>query len=235
MPIRPIRTCAAMLLAGSLATDLAAADIYSIDDPSMSVGINVQALLAGEFTIDDFDEDWDEGIRVEGDFRYNMALRGRAEPFAGAYVFYEDKEWDGNRGTSGFSYETLGLGVQGGATFFPFADFDADSVNVGLMPYARFGLGFQDADFAGAINAGGDVLAADDIDQVRWEVTVGADARLVVGRGFEAGAGLGWSYWNSGNVDAVVIDGSTATVNRSGSVDLDGNELFARVSLGFRF
>ncbi|UCG48225.1 MAG: hypothetical protein JSU94_00305 [Phycisphaerales bacterium] len=148
----------------------------------------------------------------------------------GAYFYYQDRRWD--EGLSRIRDKIFGLGGEIGAMFYVLPVSDNQPFNLALMPFARIGVGFNWGDFSNIPALGR--FYSGDLGDVRFEVSGGVEARLLIARLLMVGIGAGVGYWNSFDVDAVIIGQGGAIIGFR-SVPYDGLDAFLRLTIGVVF
>jgi hypothetical protein len=105
---------------------------------------------------------------------------------------------------------------------------------MGLLPYARIGVGFQGGTFT---NIPSDVgFSTGSFDGYKGEITIGMDAHVMILRKLRLALGGGFSWWSSTDQSAVTRDTPGGTIiDRFDDLSFRGNDIFIRASVGFKF
>lgn len=221
------------VLAGSLTSAAALDSIPGVT--GLSVTLDVIGYASQEFDIGYRDADWTSGQRYELNV-FSRMESGRVQPGGGFYLFYEEREWDGENfnGIGGLTQEHAeldcwGFGLQGGATINLIEP--GKPLGFALVPYARGGLGFQDFTATDVIIDGNryDVSS----DSGRLELAAGVDLRLTIRR-FEVVLGGGVDYWSAADVAFYAgTGGGGIAVGSNGT--FTGTDAWLRFGLGLSF
>jgi hypothetical protein len=214
---------------------LTAAEPRDLD--SIAVTADLVSYASQSFDMGVVRNHWSKGQRVElngwADFE-----SGRIQPAGGAYLFFEDRSWDGSNHESG-DYTAWGIGLQGGASCHLTAPEGA--LRLTLAPYLRGGLGGQSL----TVN---NVAIDDDSNPAtpsnryslssgsgRVEVAAGADLRLRVAHRIEVVFGGGVDSWSAANVyiSSGSSGGSVGVVGNS--YTFSGQDAFVRFGAGMTF
>lgn len=218
------------LLAGSVSTASALEGIYGLKD--VSVTFDAIGYGSQEFSVGYFDDDWSSGNRYE--LNIVTQLEGdRARPSGGMYIFYEERDWQGDvlLGTQErANLECWGFGMQGGAAIHLLPQ--DGRLWLALVPYLRAGLGFQDFSGKDVIIDGAryDMQA----DSGRLEFAAGADLRLTVARRIEVVFGGGVDYWAGADVALYAGSGGGGVAVGSNGT-FSGTDAWARFGVGVHF
>lgn len=181
------------------------------------------------FRLGDRAAEWDDSFRAELDFRASMPLKRRIDVELGGYLFWEDRLWQ--EGTASVDNQVLGLGWETSAVFYLRDYGSLRDFNVGLAPFARIGVGAQDALITGDF---GDGEGSGVINHERWELALGLELRAFLAGHLEVALGAGVSYWHS---DEGAITSTTTTGEEETTIPLrfSGDESWLRASMGIVF
>jgi hypothetical protein len=192
-------------------------------------------LVDTSFRISDQRESWDRAERYEVTFHTREPVHGRVEALIGGFIFWEERDWE--EGAQKVINDTWGFGIDAGAMLYPMENAETRKFNIGIMPYFRIAMGFNDGDFrnidtnlpSGVGNSSGS------LGDLRFDVGAGVEARVVVARRFFGGVGVGYNWWNTANgAVGTTRDGSTVIVVGD-SLTFKGDEAYIRVSAGLYF
>lgn len=187
---------------------------------------------SGDFSLGSFKEPWDSGSRSELDLMYHLEVqRGFIEPVLGGYMFWETRDW--SEGDAEVDNDVIGFGVEAAAILYPMKNPQERDLAVGLMPYLRLGVGWQNGTFENIPTSKG--FSTGDVDYERGEVSFGLDLRATMYDSLMVAVGPVYNLWYSSSTDAVTRDGIGAIVEEEDSLSFDGNELSFRASIGFKF
>jgi hypothetical protein len=208
-------------------------DAYREGRYKMSGSFNVTRIEGGNFQLGHVKERWDTAMRYELDFLFHFGMQKKhLEPLAGAYVFWENRDWSAG-GISSVDCDTIGFGLETGANLFAFEGGEQAKFNMGLLPYARFGFGFQSGTFDNMPSSLG--YSTGNLDGQRFEITLGLDAHVMLLRTLRLALGGGFTYWGSTDQSAVTRDGMGNIIDPHDSLSFRGNDLFLRASVGLKF
>lgn len=217
------------MLAGSLTTAVAVEGIPGVT--GLSVSLDVIGYASQEFDVGYRSEDWSSGMRYELNV-FSRMESGRVQPGGGFYLFYEERDWEGQRylgTTERAELDCWGFGLQGGATINLIEPGKA--VGLALVPYGRGGLGFQDFS-AQDVVIGGDRYDLSS-DSGRIEIAAGADLRLTIRR-IEVVFGGGVDYWSAADVALYAgTGGGGVAVGSNGT--FTGTDAWVRFGAGLSF
>jgi len=186
-----------------------------------------------DFEFGDVDDGWDDAWKFEGNITGYYGLSDRVNPFAGLFFSYDIREWEGGSSSS-IDYQTYSIGAELGALLHAFKAADKRALNLPIVPFIRFGLGFNDGDFD-RVPVGNDLFISGDIDGIRFEIGGGLDVRLIIAQTVMVGIGGGVTYWNALQMDGVVRNGVGIVVINDDEADFHGLEAFARLMVGIMF
>lgn len=233
---------------GGVGVGNASADLAAVSDrfapattteyrfgPRFSASLNVSGFPSTDFRLGSLKTSWDSAWRYELQFSGHLPLNGHVEPLFGAYFYFEEREWaDGSR--SVFN-DVWGLGLDLAAMLYPMPRADERPFNVALMPFARIGIGFNDGGFSNVPVPGPqpDTYSSGTIGSGRVELSIGAEARLVLLRRITVGIGAGFLYWDTFDVSAAVLGGAGVVIIRDSPLSFRGTDVFARITVGFIF
>ena len=210
-----------------------AAAVEGIDGlKSISITVDVISYASQEFSVGYFSDDWSAGQRYELN-AFTQMDGDRVRPGGGLYVFYEEREWDGDvlLGTQErANMETWGFGLQGGATIHLIEP--EKKLWLALVPHFRAGLGFLDFEAQDVIIDGGryDVQC----DSGRIELAAAIDLRLTIAKRIEVVFGGGVDYWSAADVAVYGgTGGGGVAVGSSGS--FTGTDAYVRLGAGLHF
>lgn len=192
--------------------------------------------LDSSFRLANSREEWDEADRFEIAFYSREPLHGHVEALIGGFVFYEERDWE--EGTSEILFDTWGIGVDMGAVIYPFEGADDRFLNIGFAPFARFSLGWNDGDFFDVPKnvSGGVGTATGELDNLRFDIGVGAELRAVVARRFFFGIGAGYIWWTTADgATGFTADNGGTIIIFDDSYDFRGNETWIRATAGIYF
>lgn len=199
---------------------------------TFSATFNFSGYPWSEFEIGDLDEEWDDAWKYEVTFCGHTGLSGHVEPYAGAYFYFDDREWKG--GTSSVDNRVFGLGLELGAHLYALEKADTRAINIPVVPFLRIGMGFNDGKYEN-VPKGDDLFISGDIDSLRFEIAGGVDVRMIIGRRVMVGIGAGVCYWNSLDVNGVTRNGVGVIVISDDEADFEGLDAFARLTVGILF
>ncbi len=222
-----IRACTplpiiALAMLGSV--ELSAVEHFTIGRQDVAVGVIYEPLASGDFRIGSERFNWDHGDRTA------LALRTRVDGLrqvetVGGIDFYGDwREGDTPHGT--LKDRTLGFDLQCALAVHLADDPRQAAVDLSLAPFIRAGIARHELSIDDVQTD--QVRIVDEVPGIRYAAAVGADARLVLGRRFEASLGAGLQLWTSGTLTVNGYNGSTPT---SQSVTYSGQETFIRMAV----
>lgn len=217
-------------LLASYASSTFAADLSNAE--GVSVTFDVLSYASQEFNVGYFSDNWSSGNRYELNILAQMD-NGRVQPSGGVYIFYEERKWKGDTlggiQESG-DLECWGIGLQGGATISLLPQ--DRNLTLGLVPYARGGIGFQDYSARDVIISGSRYNFSSGSGRV--EVGAGIDLRLTVAKKFEAVFGGGVDYWSGADIYLTAgSGGGGAYVGSNGT--FSGTDAWIRFGAGMHF
>ena len=189
--------------------------------------------IEGDFRIGDQREDWDRAERWELLFHSREPLHGRVEAMIGGYVYYEEKEWEED--ISRVLFDSWGFGIDAGAMLYPLEGANTRKFNIGVMPFFRLGMGFNDGDFRNVdVNlSDGPALSSGSLGNLRFDFSLGAEARAVINRVLFVGLGAGLNWWTTASGAVGTTQGTIIIFDDY--LDFHGKEAFFRASVGFFF
>ena len=205
----------------------------------LSATFDVISYASQEFSVGYFSDKWSAGNRYELNFMAQVEP-GKVQPSGGLYFFYEERDWKGNSRNGiqeSADYECWGIGLQGGATIQLLPP--ERKLMLGLVPYARGGIGYSDMTLKDVIIDDGDLNLNDDqysgsSDSARIEVAAGIDLRLVINKKIVFVFGGGVDYWSAADVAFYAgTGGSGAAVGSNGT--FTGTNAWLRLGAGLHF
>ncbi len=224
------------LLAAALSPASALEGVDGVD--GLAVTFDVLSYADQQFDMGLVEAQWSEGQRYELNFMATVGDREPVQPCGGVYVFYEQRGYEGTNDESA-DYDCWGVGLQGGATINLLPA--GRKLGLGLVPYARGGLGYQDltannvpVDDDG-LSVTPDKLYSLSADSGRVEVAAGVDLRLTIARRVTVVFGGGVAYWAAANVyiSGGSNGGSVGVVGNSYA--FSGTDAFVRMGAGISF
>lgn len=200
-------------------------------DYRMSMSAVVAESVASDFHLGNEKDSWDSGSRYELDFLFHFPAEEYIEPIGGAFLFYEEHDYDD--GPKHIDYDVYGAGIEFGALFTPMKVPDKAPVVVGIMPYTRIGFGYQDGVFRNIPTSEG--TSTGDINDWRMSIGLGVDARVSFFQRLLAGVGIGFEYWSSARPDGTTRDANGMIVEENDQLRFRGTDWWVRAGIGFKF
>jgi hypothetical protein len=199
---------------------------------NFSTNVIVTSYPWSEFNFGDLNEQWDSAWKYEFNIVGHFGQMDQVDGYGAGYFSYDDRKWD--NGLSSVKNQVYTIGGEIGAFLYPFKNPESRPINIPIVPFLRFGLGYNDGDFKNVPN-GHDAFFSGDIDGLRVEAAAGVDVRVIIGRRFSFGIGTGINYWNAFEINGVARNGVGIIVIGHDHADFEGFEIFARMSVGLLF
>lgn len=224
------------VLAAAMSSAAAVEGIDGLKDISLT--FDVISYASQEFSVGFFDDKWSSGNRYE--LNAVTQLEGdRVRPSGGFYLFYEEREWDGDSlsGTQEHAdFECWGFGLQGGATIHLIPP--EKKLWLALVPHARAGLGFVDFSAQDVIIDDPNTVPVERYDMQggsgRIEIAAGVDLRLTVAQRIEVVFGGGVDYWSAADVALYAGSGGGGIAVGSNGT-FTGTDAYVRFGAGLHF
>lgn len=213
-----------IVLVPSLVFTLGFVSNLRAEDPVFLSGaqLAVVPIVNGAITADGKSTKWDQGYRVELNFRDYYFEQQRHHPFAELGVFYESHDVS----RSGFSVDSETIALRGtvGSAIPLWRSID-DSVMLGITPEVGVHIGalWLDADSAGEHS---------DDQAFRYGASAGVNGWIAINHSFSIGLGVIGTYWRATSVTLTV---PTAQGNSEESDIPSGWDLGIRLAVGFMF
>jgi hypothetical protein len=223
-----IRASGTLLLAliAVESAELSAVEHYTIGRQDVAIGLIYEPLASGDFRLGSERFDWDHGDRTALTLRTRINGLQQVETVGGIDLYGDWREGDTPHGT--LKDRSLGFDLQCALAVHLADDPRQAAVDLSLAPFIRAGIARHELSIDDVQT--NQVRIVDEVPGIRYAAAVGADARLVLGRRFEASLGAGLQLWTSGTLTVNGYSGSGSTPT-SQSATYSGQETFIRMAV----
>lgn len=195
------------------------AESFDLGHEDIAVGASLETLANGDFRLGDKRFDWDHGDRAAVAFRTRVGPLQQVETVGGVDLYGDWRSGESPSGT--IEDRTFGFDLQCALAFHVSKDPAKAVIDLSLAPFLRAGIAYHQLSITDVDTS--DVRVVDEADSARFAAAVGADARLRIGRRFEAFAGGGMQFWTAGSMTVNGYSGSNGT---NATIAYSGQEVF---------